>query len=232
MDFIPILLGVVIIFLLYLLISFYRSSETVLTETANLSQTIPPIEITNSSGSSSYAYGIWIFVSNWDSNKTKTIFKRANNLTVSLDNASPILRAKFTMDPVSDPVLEKDVIITDNMPLQKWVYITISVDGQYVDGYIDGKLVKSSRVISEVNSEVFIPKMPTSTAKMQLGDGDGFDASIARFKHWAHAVDPQTVWNSYLQGNGQGSWTSTLSDYGVDLSILRNNVETTRFSLF
>ena len=135
------------------------------------------------------------------------------------------------MDKVSDPVLEKDVIITDNMPLQKWVYITISVDGQYVDGYIDGKLVKSSRVISEENSEVLIPKMPTSAAKMQLG-GDGFDASIARFKHWAHAVDPQTVWNSYLQGNGQGSWTSTLSDYGVDLSILRNNVETTRFSLF
>ena len=231
MDFIPIVLGVVIIFLLYLLISFYRSSETVLTETANLSQTIPPIEITNSSGSSSYAYGIWIFVSNWDSNKPKTIFKRANNLTVSLDNTSPKLRATFTMTDDS----EKDVIITDNMPLQKWVYITISVDGQYVDGYIDGKLVKSSRVISEEiseeNSEVFIPKMPTSAAKMQLG-GDGFDASIARFKHWAHAVDPQTVWNSYLQGNGQGSWTSTLSDYGVDLSILRNNVETTRFSLF
>jgi len=223
MDFIPIVLGVVIIFLLYLLISFYRSSETVLTETANLSQTIPPIEITNSSGSSSYAYGIWIFVSNWDSNKPKTIFKRANNLTVSLDNTSPKLRATFTMTDDS----EKDVIITDNMPLQKWVYITISVDGQYVDGYIDGKLVKSSRVISDE----FIPKVPTSAAKMQLG-GDGFDASIARFKHWAHAVDPQTVWNSYLQGNGQGSWTSTLSDYGVDLSILRNNVETTRFSLF
>jgi len=223
MEFIPILLGIVIIFLLYLLISFYRSSETVLTETANLSQTIPPIEITNSSGSSSYAYGIWIFVSNWDSNKPKTIFKRANNLTVSLDNTSPKLRATFTMTDDS----EKDVIITDNMPLQKWVYITISVDGQYVDGYIDGKLVKSSRVISDE----FIPKMPTSAAKMQLG-GDGFDASIARFKHWAHAVDPQTVWNSYLQGNGQGSWTSTISDYGVDLSILRNNVETTRFSLF
>ena len=227
MEFIPILLGIVIIFLLYLLISFYRSSETVLTETANLSQTIPPIEITNSTGSSSYAYGIWIFVSNWDSNKPKTIFKRANNLTVSLDNTSPKLRATFTMTDDS----EKDVIITDNMPLQKWVYITISVDGQYVDGYIDGKLVKSSRVISEEISEVFIPKMPTSAAKMQLG-GDGFDASIARFKHWAHAVDPQTVWNSYLQGNGQGSWTSTISDYGVDLSILRNNVETTRFSLF
>ena len=224
MDFIPILLGIVIIFLLYLLISFYRSSETVLTETANLSQTIPPIEITNSSGSSSYAYGIWIFVGNWDSNKPKTIFTRANNLTVSLDNASPILRAKFTMSDDS----EKDVIITDNMPLQKWVYITISVDGKYVDGYIDGKLVKSSRVISDE----LIPKMPTSTAKMQLGGGVGFDASIASFKHWAHAVDPQTVWNSYLQGNGQGSWTSTLSDYGVDLSILRNNVETTRFSLF
>jgi hypothetical protein len=223
MDFIPILLGVVIIFLLYLLISFYRSSETVLTETANLSQTIPQIEITNSSGSSSYAYGIWIFVSNWDSNKPKTIFKRANNLTVSLDNTSPKLRATFTMTDDS----EKDVIITDNMPLQKWVYITISVDGQYVDGYIDGKLVKSSRVISDE----LIPKVPTSAAKMQLG-GDGFDASIARFKHWAHAVDPQTVWNSYLQGNGQGSWTSTISDYGVDLSILRNNVETTRFSLF
>ena len=227
MDFIPILLGIVIIFLLYLLISFYRSSETVLTETANLSQTIPPIKITNSPGSSSYAYGIWIFVSNWDSNKTKTIFKRANNLTVSLDKTSPKLIAKFTMDKVSDPVLEKDVIITDNMPLQKWVYITISVDGQYVDGYIDGKLVKSSRVISDG----LIPKTQTIAATMQLG-GDGFDASIARFKHWAHAVDPQTVWNSYLQGNGQGSWTSTLSDYGVDLSILRNNVETTRFSLF
>ena len=44
------------------------------------------------------------------------------------------------------------MIITDNFPLQKWVCIGLSVDSQFVDGYIDGKLIRSQRFKTGTNT--------------------------------------------------------------------------------
>ena len=41
-------------------------------------------------------------------------------------------------------------------------------------------------------------------------------------------MDPQTSWNNYLKGNG----ISGTSKYNVKLSVLQDNVEQKKFTLF
>ena len=124
------------------------------------------------------------------------------------------------------------VEITDSFPLQKWTQIIISVDNQYLDAYIDGKLVKSARVYKEDENGNDMPKVPTASAAMSLGGGTVFDAYVSRFKHWSMPITPQIAWSSYMEGNGDSSLKSYVSSYGVDMSILKDNVEQSKFRLF
>ena len=55
-----------------------------------------------------------------------------------------------------------------------------------------------------------------------------FNAYAARFKRWTHPINPQTVYDEYMKGNGQGSM---IGAYGVDVSILKDNIEERKFSL-
>jgi hypothetical protein len=56
------------------------------------------------------------------------------------------------------------------------------------------------------------------------------DIYVSLFMRWSSPMDPQTAWNTYMSGNGQ-STASQWTAYGVDLSLLKNSVEQSRFSL-
>ena len=127
------------------------------------------------------------------------------------------------------------MVITNNFPLQKWVCVAISVDNQFADAYLDGKLIKSQRFYSENGAMPAIPSDST-TSPIYLGNSEAttnfgpFDAFISEFKRWTAPIDPQTVWDTYLAGNGTNSVSRAFSSYGIDVSVLKNNVEQTRFS--
>ena len=55
-----------------------------------------------------------------------------------------------------------------------------------------------------------------------------FDAFVARLKRWAHPLNPQVVYNEYMKGSGQGGM---ITGYGVDVSVLKDNIEQTKFAL-
>ena len=138
----------------------------------------------------------------------------------------------------------KSVTITDNFPLQKWTFILVSVDGQFVDCYLDGKLVVSNRLYLKIGSTNTFnyPAVPPDTtgstaqvgstgSAITLGNASGgFDAYIAKFNRWTSALDPQSVWNAYMEGNGQTT-SNPISGYGVNLSILKNNIQQSTYSL-
>ena len=66
---------------------------------------------------------------------------------------------------------------------------------------------------------------------MTIGGGTNYDAYIAKFNHWSLPLDPQTVWSIYKEGNGQGGMNDYISSYGIDLSILKDNVEQSKYSI-
>ena len=181
------------------------------------------VDITSKPTSTRYAYGIWIYVNEWDPTITKVIFERENNVKLYLDKMSPTLKCDIAMS-ASDP---ETVNITDNFPLQKWTHLIVNADNQYFDFYLDGKLIKSVRAHAE-NS---IPKQPLKNTQMTLGDGAAFDAHVTRFYHWNQPIDPHTAWKTYMAGNGQSTLTNSIGSYGVNLHVLKDNIEYTKFQL-
>lgn len=225
-----IILGVVILILLYILYTYYSKTTTTLISTASLKATNPPITSVANATNSRYAYGIWVYVNSWDNNAQKVIFSRNNNISVSLDTLTPSLYCNVTM---SDNVTQKKVLVTDNFPLQKWVFVIISLDNQFLDCYIDGKLIKSSRL----GSSSLIPATPPDEKTPIILGGltskmTPFDAVVAKFSRWTVPMDPTTAWNTYMAGNGGSVLGNNVSSFGANVSILKNNIEYSKMTLF
>lgn len=215
-----IVLVVLVIALLYFLYVYFVKKSNTLTANANLNNKNLPITTLNSGTSTRYAYGIWVFVNTWNTTTSKTIFKRDNNIEVSLDSSQPTLYVKIIQNPVTD---DSDVIVvTDNFPVQTWTYIVVSGDDKIIDCYLDGKLVTSKKLTNG-------PQQPSATTPVLLGNG--WDAYVAGFKNWSGPVGPQEVWDAYIAGNGS-VLAQYFSSYGMTLSVTKNNVEQSKYTIF
>jgi len=239
---VAIILGVVIIILIYVLYRYFTSTATTLQSSlTNLTTQIPVITKLGSPTNTQYAYGVWVYVNNWDQGTPKVFMSQTGVLNVYLLPNQPSLCVDVAMSDTSTI----STIITQNFPLQKWVYIIVSLDNQFLDVYLDGKLVKSVR-LSDATGSIF-PAVPGNTPQVWLGNsntsnalfngisgnaGSGttissftpFNAYATYFYRWTVPMDPGTAWRYYMKGNGQNSLMNNLSGYGVNMQILQNNV--------
>jgi hypothetical protein len=189
-----ILIIVILVLVLYLV--YYVGFSTQVLYDLNPNSTSYPSEIANKDivnpNSTSFTYSTWVYVNNWSSGeKTICISKEdsAVKFRLYLDSTSPTLYAEISTTAQTDP--KKRVSITNNFPVQRWVYIVISVEGSVVDCYLDGKLIKSQQ----------LQYLPDMSGKYTIGYGK-FDAFLTKFQRIASPTDPQTVWNNYMAGNG------------------------------
>lgn len=231
MDTITIVLIVVILVLVYVLYTYFTDSATELIQTAKLSLASEPISNISNPHNVRYGHSVWLYVNTWDNNATKTILSRDNHFKLYLDNSSPILKLEVHMNDGSNETM----IITNNFPLQKWVNILVSMDNQFADAYIDGKLVRSQRFYKQTdNLSGVSPIMPPGKeVPLYLGNKEtsNFDAYVNLLKRWTEPVDPKTAWDNYMKGNGSSKMASALNDMGIDLSILQNKEEVKKFTL-
>jgi hypothetical protein len=253
MNTLVIVLGIIIVILVYILYKYFTNTSISLQSQAALTNQVSGITVKNPQ-STRYAYGIWVYVNSWDSTIYHVIFNRNNNILVYLDVTSPTLICEITMTTNgTQPSGTQKMIITDNFPLQKWVNIVISVDNQFVDAYLDGKLIQSMRMYSTTNNSngsntITLPIVPPDVnTQMYVGNSDAksslyamngntfkpWDAYITKFKQWSSApIDPQTAWNYYMDGNGSNPIASYLGNYGASIQIMKNNVENSKLTLF
>jgi hypothetical protein len=226
MNYTTVILFVVIVILVYILYKYFTTSVSTLSTSASLKVSNPTITKLTNPTATRYAYGIWVFINTWDTTNAKTIFSRDQNISVYLEANTPTLHCNISLNGTQS---NQDIVITTNFPIQKWTYITINVDGQFVDCYLDGKLVVSTKLSN-------VAKTPgDSLAKpVVLGNATGgFDAFVAGFQNWANPVGPQEVWNTYMAGSQSGySLSKLFGSYNVDISLLKDNVQQTKFSIF
>lgn len=232
---VAIILGIVIILLIYVLYKYFSKSSSSLGALMDLSTTSSSVPLITkdkvvSSTSARFSYGIWVYINTWDTTQTKNIFYRQNSTTsgkydirVYLDKTSPTLYCDFyTQQTNSNGALSagiETVTITSNFPIQKWVYIIVSVDSKLVDTYIDGKLITSQ----ELKALPYV-----SDTDIYVGN---FKAYAAQFQRWTTPMDPQTAWKNYMSGNGGSALTKMFSSYGIDVTFKKDNVEQNKFKL-
>jgi len=242
MNYVLIITIIIIIILLYVLWRFFSNNGTKLTTNTDLNKIISdPIKINNTSVQ--YAYGVWIYVNSWtpgtDKDKKKTIFSRSKDGTNNR-NTSGNYTTHLYLDPVS-PTLYLDIAqtrksstenvtppitISSNFPIQKWCYVVFSVNNQYVDCYLDGKLVKSVYLSGTITT------IPTDSGVYLGSPSGGIDIYLNRFYYWANPLTPQVVWSNYLSGNGNNPLSALSNTIGFGFAFYRDNVESSTFRLF
>ena len=196
---------------------------------------------TNGSGTSSsnFAYSVWFYIDNWNYRygEPKVVFGRMGAPSGTTDGSIPgvsgldpcpavILGAVENNISISlgcfpgadeEPTTEggKTVVHTcsvSNVPIQKWVNLTISVYGRSMDVYIDGKLVRTCLLpgVASVNNNANIYVTPNG----------GFDGWTAKLQYYPNSLNPQEAWNIYTQG--YSNWASMFSSYQVQVSLVEN----------
>ena len=193
----------------------------------------------NSVPFSNFSYSIWFYVNDWNYRygEPKVIFGRMsaasgqgrgsipgvsgvdpcpavvlgssdNSVSVSLGCFPGINQAPTTTGG-------RTVIHTckvDNVPIQRWVNLIVSVYGRSMDLYIDGKLVRTCLLpgVASVNNNSDIYVTPSG----------GFDGWTAKFQYYPNPTNPQEAWNIYTQG--YAGWFSMFSSYRIKLSLTEN----------
>ena len=230
-----IVLGVMLVVIISMsMFSRFFSGESALTSKANIKDGIPDIAVASITGAdkSTRTYSIWVYMNTWTPTVNKMIIGRIGDILLYLDANSAILKCKIlptasevlaaSATPTTATSIASVVDITNNFPIQKWVFITVAVDTNGVcDYYLDGKLVKSVKAASTTITDAAQP----------IKFGTSHDTYIADLKRVPKVKGPQEVWNDYASGNSGSNLQSALGNYNVNLSILRDNVETSSYSL-
>ena len=224
-------LGVLLIIIIfYMIYSSLFSTASKLTGELYLMTTptdISPDKLSKPD-STRYSYGIWLFVNTWTppaSSAVRTIFYRENDVHLYLDASDSL---KLTSNPSTRAVIGSDIMITNNFPIQKWVYIVMSIDNTILDVYLDGKLVKSvavNQVAPNPDKPVKFDSLPVNTP--------GWDAYISNFERITTPLDPRTVWDMYMRGSGSNmSVSKMVGNYNLNLTRLKNGELSQKLKLF
>lgn len=233
MNYLIVLLGTLLVVIIgYMLYTNYFSSTTKLSGEIDMKDKTADITVDKLTkpDSTRYSYNIWIYVDKPVSG-SRTIFDRANDLGLFLNGDTSVLEVHLYRRAGSSANAADDAIyqLSNNLPLQKWVYVTVSVDNSTIDMYLDGKLVKSA--IAERITTGNKSHTPDTTSPIKFGVNPG--TYMTKFNRKLGPSDPQTAWSSYMEGSGSAMGLSSLANkYNINLAISKDNIISNTISLW
>ena len=235
-----IILFVIIVILLYVVVSYVIKDVNTLTELtdAKTQQVIQPEDLaTSETSTSNFTYSIWFYIDDWNYKygKAKIIFGRMamDAVDVTKKNPCPVVSLGLVQNNIvisqtvypgleEDPAAEAKQSIVhkcgiDNVPIQKWVNLFISVYGRSMDIYLDGKLVRTCVLPG-------VAKI-SATAPIYITPMGGFSGFTSRFQYWPESSDPQRAWDVYKKGYGGSLLGSLFGKYTINISVMEGDEE-------
>jgi hypothetical protein len=92
------------------------------------------------------------------------------------------------------PTMETPMCDLQDIDLQRWINITVSVNGRIVDVYYDGKLARSC-VLAD------IPSAPaTGLQSVVIGQKGGFGGKMSGIQFFAYPLTPDRIYSIYQAG--------------------------------
>ena len=237
MNYAFVILGVVFIFVLYYYL--YSDGSAVLSNKLDLNIVQPAVPITSISSPDSRRYSIemWMYVYNFGGSGSPTYIisrlgneeddssrsspkEKTKNIGIKLDNASPKLYVEYSKKVDGSKSKSESQLITDNFPLQTWVHLIVSVDNSFIDVYMNGKLVKSFQ--DTINA-------PSANSLIEYGQVNCY---LAKMTRTLSATDPQTAWDHYISGNGENPLAKYLANFGLSVTLQKNNQDYSKITVF
>lgn len=239
MNWIIIILAIVLVVILWYVYTILNSVPSV---ASNVDLSTTPLSITGDKieggTSSTYAIGCWIYVKNMPSSETAIFNYVVDNtqpITVSSGNSNILFN--LTLSSTTPTLVAKvrksatdleSITISNNLPIQSWVHVLVSVSSNYIDSYLNGKLVVSTPITS-----VYAPaNFPVNNASGPTFVSSGSPpVIITGLSRWNTPLDPQTVWSYYSQGNGNATQQMLGSTYHLDV-VFKKDSKTHNLSIF
>jgi len=225
MNLLTIFVFILIIVLIY---TVYKLMTKTTTTVSGFSDAAKSVSVPGSkfgNATANYGYSIWIYIDAWQNtgdatNFKKNILSRVNTKSVFnlyLDNSQNNLN--LLINGTTNPCTIK------NIKLQKWVNITISVYGNTVDMYLDGKLVRTC-VLTQTSSTTKDDTLHIGggykTSPWSIIDGD-LRGYISNVVYKSDYFTPEEAWNIYSAGYSGAGMFDFVNRYKLDFSLLKDD---------
>jgi hypothetical protein len=152
----------------------------------------------------------------WSTSKGATGYVCYN----AFDNVGHWLGATGTSGTLS---YEVDTSTIENIPIQKWTNLLISVYNRTLDVYMNGKLVKTALLSNVAKVD--------SNADVYITPSGGFSGYTSKFQYYSTSCDPQKAWNIYSAGYGGSSIGNMFNSYSVKVSVMEGDTETSSYTI-
>ena len=178
-----------------------------------------------------FAYSIWFYVNDWNTQygKPKVLFGRmggassSSNTEWGTSGTEPCPLVQFGRNANDIEIYMTTYSTTaaahvttpfkcSNIPIQRWVNLTMSVYGRTLDVYLNGKLVKTF----VMPGTAFVK----NDAAVSLTPNGGFEGWTSKFAFFPMPMNPQDAWDIYAKGPTGA--LSGLSAYQVQLALLHD----------
>jgi hypothetical protein len=236
MNYTLIILGVILVVIIYMVYQVTSTqgkiSANIITLKNGISNPAVLYSALATNTSDRYFFSFWVNVDNLSKGSSNTrLFSVLPSSSSTPSSSTP--SSTLTIYLKNDATLAyhlwddtKEHVMMQNFPLQKWVYVVLSVDNNIVDTYIDGKLTRSETV---TGSKI-------STTKDSIIDFGvqryGSVVYLAKMERMPSPMDPTMAWSKYMSGNGGNSFSNLLSSYGANLTLSKDNLEINNVTLF
>jgi hypothetical protein len=128
----------------------------------------------------------------------------------------------------------------NNVQLQKWINLTMSVYGNTLDLYLDGKLVRTcimNTLPTQLRSgeNVYIgggysPSMTPTSGPITPQDGN-LQGYISNVVYKDTYFTPEEAWSIYSDGYSGAGMFDFIHSYKLNFSITNNNQTVSKFSI-
>lgn len=113
-----------------------------------------------------------------------------SNLQAVLNQQSSMAMFQSTVDTPCD---------VKEVPVQRWVNVTIVSSGRVLDVYMDGKLSRSCVLDNVVN-------VPRGPMRLRLAEHGGFGGRYATVQMWGQQLTPDVIYSIYMMGPTPGRY--------------------------
>ena len=148
----------------------------------------PILRSNNEEGGIEFSYSFWLIIRDWryKYGEWKHVFHKGNN--TSWPNRAPGVwfhkeqnNMRVYMN-VHNKVNE--YVDIDDIPINKWVYVVVSVRGEYLDVYINGELMKRHKLSG-------IPKQNFNN--LYVTSFGGFGGFLGKFRYFNRALSSYEI---------------------------------------
>jgi hypothetical protein len=195
--------------------------------------------------SQNYGYSVWVYIDAWQNTQTdgkilgKNILTRCSTTTPPTtpppsSTTSPTTSTLFNLYLDNEQnnlnlLMAGNKCTIQNVKLQKWFNITMSIYGNTVDLYLDGKLVRTcilqnTPTALNTNDILYVGGMIDTNAKTcTVNDGGDLAGYISNVVFKTNYFTPEEAWSIYGDGYSGAGMFGFLHSYKLNFSITNNN---------